>query len=172
TFMLGNAGVTQPSLIVIDALRTDVRGLLATRVTREDWRIIPSQHLDGFFLPLPYALCYHPQLEFRCSTEIVLVGARHPRNEHILQGDVHAPGPEFPGTTGDVVLAIHTKLAHVPTAFEPDASQKSVEGGQRGISMHFEMQPVRPVAVGHQVEELGLTPFAAGGGSLQHGLPL
>src|SRR5262252_5100162 len=151
--MRGNTGVTQPSLPLVDTLAADLRCLLAACFTRYHGRIISGQHLDGFSLPCTVALCHHPQPQLCCGAEIVLVGTRHLRAQELPQGNVHAARTEFSGSTGNVGFAIDKKLTHVPTALEPEGSEKRVEGFEGGIGAHFEVQPIWRIAFHHEVQQ-------------------
>jgi hypothetical protein len=62
----------------------------------------------------------------------------------------------------------------VPAAFEPDVAQKGIEDCKTDIAPHFEMQPVGPVPIGHQMQDFHWVCWKApsGSGRLQSGLPL
>src|SRR2546426_601218 len=113
TLVLGRAGITQPALVVVDALCADLCCLLAARHTREHGRVVSGQHLHGLALSWSEAFSHHAQCQLGGSTEVVLVGARRARREHVLQGDVHGPGPEFVSSAGHIVFTVDAKLAHV-----------------------------------------------------------
>jgi hypothetical protein len=60
----------------------------------------------------------------------------------------------------------------MPAAFEPDVTEKGIEGVQAGIGPHLEMQPIWPVPIDQQVQDFRLAFCTACRDCLKRGLTL